>query len=211
MNKSDDGYREFYRKIVAQHPGDTWFPDSIMQVNPILDSSYENTVHACQTVIEFLHDMTTLNDFDEMLSAGGRSGLCTVLGVVSDTHCHTWDEVHPRPSQHGFTCCHDHDLLNLRAAFDERIDFVLVRDDRSRLKGKVVRAVRAEVLGDEIDDLTDSGLWPSDHGGLISRIRLLDRDDDDRGKSGKSGRSDRDRGEGDNDDDDWDDDDDDDD
>ena len=84
MNKSDEGWTEFYRKIVAEHPDDTWLPESVRQVNPMLDCSYEDTVHACMTIIEFLADMTTLNAFDEVLSDGRRGGLCTVLTVVAD-------------------------------------------------------------------------------------------------------------------------------
>ena len=81
----DERLRTFYRKIVAEHPDDVWLPESVRQVNPMLDSSsYEDTVHACMTVIEFLADMTTLNAFDEMLTDGGRGGLCTVLTVVAD-------------------------------------------------------------------------------------------------------------------------------
>ena len=33
-------------------------------------------------------------------------------------------------------------------------------------------AMRTEIVGEEIGDLTPSGLWPSDHAGLVAGLRL---------------------------------------
>ena len=136
---------------------------------------------------------------DAEAGPGDPSWTPTYDELIAEGFVDTWDQVHPSSRRPGFTCCHDADLLNLRPAFDERIDFVLVRDDRDSFGERVIEAVRAKVLGDEIDDLTSGGLWPSDHGGLFSRIRLAEADDDD--------HRDRNRGDDDNDNDDDDDDD----
>lgn len=33
-------------------------------------------------------------------------------------------------------------------------------------------SVEADVLGEETEDLTTGGLWPSDHGGVLAGVRL---------------------------------------
>jgi hypothetical protein len=35
-----------------------------------------------------------------------------------------------------------------------------------------VEAVAAEVLGEELDDRTPTGLWPSDHAGVVATLHL---------------------------------------
>ena len=66
----------------------------------------------------------------------------------------------------GFTCCVS-DRVNdtTTAGFDERIDLVLY-------KGEGVTPLSAEVVGDELDDRTASGLWPSDHAGVVVNFRI---------------------------------------
>ncbi len=107
--------------------------------------------------------------------AGDPSWTPTYNELIASGFVDTWDQAQRNMRSRGFTCCHDDDLRNLRAAFDERIDFVLVRDDRDSSDPREIRADRAEVTGDKTRDLTDSGLWPSDHGGLVTRIRLKNR------------------------------------
>jgi hypothetical protein len=40
-----------------------------------------------------------------------------------------------------------------------------------------VAAVAAEVTGEELGDRTFAGLWPSDHAGVVARLRLWQRVD----------------------------------
>lgn len=63
------------------------------------------------------------------------------------------------------TCCHDDDLLNAVASFVVRIDHVLSR-------GRGIRQLGATVVGDEQGNRTPAGLWPSDHGGVVSRLSI---------------------------------------
>lgn len=60
------------------------------------------------------------------------------------------------------------DDLRGPVAFDRRIDYVLYESDRR----PDLAAVSAEVIGEEEDDRTSSGLWPSDHAGVLATIRL---------------------------------------
>lgn len=66
----------------------------------------------------------------------------------------------------GFTCCVS-DQVNdtTTVGFDERIDLVLY-------KGEGLTPRSAEVVGDELDDRTPSGLWPSDHAGVVVNFRI---------------------------------------
>jgi endonuclease/exonuclease/phosphatase family metal-dependent hydrolase len=64
------------------------------------------------------------------------------------------------------TCCHDADLLNPPpAAFSSRIDHVLI-------KGAKISPVSAALVGADPALRTPTALWPSDHGGVVSKLRL---------------------------------------
>lgn len=63
----------------------------------------------------------------------------------------------------GFTCCQAGDLLNLPSSLDERIDYVLYRGEFHRTD--------MHVVGNHIGDRTPSGLWPSDHAGVIATLQ----------------------------------------
>lgn len=68
----------------------------------------------------------------------------------------------------GVTANQDADLLNPTSQLWHRIDFVLYRDDGTAAGGPFRGAVHAERLGEEQKDRTSSGLWPSDHAGVLS-------------------------------------------
>ena len=74
----------------------------------------------------------------------------------------------------GFTCCQAPDLRNGPTLLKERIDFVLARfrGRRGRSWRRLPGFVRVEVVGEEQDDRLDSGLWLSDHAGLMARLRI---------------------------------------
>ena len=63
------------------------------------------------------------------------------------------------------TCCHDDDLLNAPPAdFSSRIDHVLTKP--------ALRQLGSALTGADEDLRTPTGLWPSDHGGVFSRLQL---------------------------------------
>jgi len=83
-----------------------------------------------------------------------------------------WTRRLGRPDE-GFTCCHAADLLNPVQQFYERVDFVLVRNETVVFQRFAVGAiVNAWIVGEEQRDRTPSGLWPSDHGGVVARFRI---------------------------------------
>ena len=66
----------------------------------------------------------------------------------------------------GFTGSQEEDLLNTPSALSERIDLIFVRgaDD--------ISVVKAAIVGADLEDRTPSGLWPSDHAGVVASVRL---------------------------------------
>ena len=79
-----------------------------------------------------------------------------LTGVGQDA----WTRNHPGDA--GETCCFDATLKDPANPLTTRIDLVLHGDD--------VKAPRATIVGDEVTDMTDSGLWPSDHAGVVARL-----------------------------------------
>jgi endonuclease/exonuclease/phosphatase family metal-dependent hydrolase len=72
-----------------------------------------------------------------------------------------------------FTCCQSPDLRNESSLLDSRIDLVLVRGP--------VDVIETDVVGEEHADRTlpfinaPSGLWPSDHAGVLASLMLPSR------------------------------------
>ena len=64
----------------------------------------------------------------------------------------------------GFTCCQDDDLLNQNSSLTERIDLVMFRDN--------FEVKNIENVGNSQKDCTISGLWPSDHAGIVASLNL---------------------------------------
>jgi endonuclease/exonuclease/phosphatase family metal-dependent hydrolase len=61
------------------------------------------------------------------------------------------------------SCCYS-DLFDVNAAFDHTVDHVLTKPK--------LKTIRAFVTGNKKSERTPSGLWPSDHGGVVSTLRL---------------------------------------
>ncbi len=61
------------------------------------------------------------------------------------------------------SCCYPN-LFDPAALFDHTVDHVLSKPG--------LKTVRATVTGNDRGERTPSGLWPSDHGGVVSRLRL---------------------------------------
>jgi endonuclease/exonuclease/phosphatase family metal-dependent hydrolase len=73
----------------------------------------------------------------------------------------------------GYSCCQDKDLLNGASVLDERLDLVLVRGPGiGAADNPIPGAVHMELLGEEQDDRTAGGLWPSDHAGVFAGLQI---------------------------------------
>jgi len=79
--------------------------------------------------------------------------------ILTAGYTDAWTQRPGKPK--GLTCCFDEDLRN-PADLYERIDMIFSNAQTSRVK--------ANVVGNDEDDLTPSGLWPSDHAGVVVRM-----------------------------------------
>ena len=64
----------------------------------------------------------------------------------------------------GFTCCQADDLLNPNSSLTERMDLVMFRDN--------FEVKNIKIVGNSQEDRTISGLWPSDHAGIVASLNL---------------------------------------
>ena len=80
--------------------------------------------------------------------------------LVTSVGADAWTQTHP--GDPGPTCCFEPDLLF--GDLTSRIDLV-VHDDS-------VTATSADVIGEEAGDRTPSGLWPSDHAGVVASLTI---------------------------------------
>ena len=92
------------------------------------------------------------------------------LLTLTNRYKDTWLQNTLSENQLGLTYGHDFDLLNTSQNFWKRIDYIFVRNGWFCRKRVKLVNVSAEVLGDEIEDKTPSGLWPSDHGGVTADL-----------------------------------------
>jgi endonuclease/exonuclease/phosphatase family metal-dependent hydrolase len=72
--------------------------------------------------------------------------------------------VKARMADPGFTCCQNPILNNATTSLNTRIDLVLLRGINS--------VSDVHLIGDKPIDKTPSGLWPSDHAGLVMNLRI---------------------------------------
>jgi endonuclease/exonuclease/phosphatase family metal-dependent hydrolase len=68
-----------------------------------------------------------------------------------------WNPLRPGP-----TCCQDPSLLNAQSTLDHRIDLILFRG------AFAVQPIN--LIGNKPSDRTPSGLWPSDHAGVVATL-----------------------------------------
>jgi len=104
---------------------------------------------------------------------GDPSWTPTYGNLIAAGFSDVWDMAPHSRTDPGLTCCVA-DLASPTLDRDQRIDFVLVRDSDGPIldEGLMRGHFRADVIGDQPSDKTDSGLWPSDHAGIVGSIRL---------------------------------------
>ena len=95
-------------------------------------------------------------------SRADGTGTPTYSNLTGAGFTDAWSVTHP--GELGNTFGHEPLLLNTTVNLTQRIDLVLFRGS--------VSAVNADVVGDELGDRTPSGLWPSDHAGLMATLGL---------------------------------------
>jgi len=95
-------------------------------------------------------------------SRAGGGGTDTYSNLIRAGFKDAWSATHP--GELGNTWGHAENLLNTTVNLTQRLDLVLFR--------KNLCAFQADVVGDELKDrIRPSGLWPSDHAGVVVTLR----------------------------------------
>lgn len=97
----------------------------------------------------------------DLNSHPAESGSSAYANLIGAGFVDTW--VQANPSKPGFTCCNAEDLLNPTPTLETRVDHVLTRPE--------VGIFRSKIIGIDADNRTLSGLWPSDHAGVVATLR----------------------------------------
>ncbi len=103
-------------------------------------------------------------------SAADGSQTLTYGIVTNSGFVDAWAQRRPRDP--GFTCCQAADLLNPVSSLTNRIDLVLWRDRFNEQQGRIVGGVHVDLVGETQADRTASGLWPSDHAGVVATLTV---------------------------------------
>jgi hypothetical protein len=139
-------------------------PASVPQILPI-------QLAQAQELLTFLQGETLpvimTGDFNSEAPDGETYKL-----VLSQGYTDIWTENWLKHDPTGYTYGHDVGLLNPVANFTKRIDFIFVRTKQQFFPKPIIGPVFAIVVGDEDFNRTPSGLWPSDHGGVVARFRM---------------------------------------
>ena len=97
-------------------------------------------------------------------SAAGGSSTGTYGDLIAGGLVDVWGVANP--GRDGYTGSQEEDVQNVPSTLNRRIDLIFVRDADD------VTVVKADVVGETLADRTPSGLWPSDHAGVVARLRL---------------------------------------
>jgi hypothetical protein len=93
-------------------------------------------------------------------SAADGSSTATYANLIAAGLQDAW--THVLPGDPGYTSTQNADLMNPISLLSERIDLVLHRGGFS--------ALDVELVGENPADRTPSGLWPSDHAGIVATL-----------------------------------------
>jgi Endonuclease/Exonuclease/phosphatase family len=102
------------------------------------------------------------SDADGTTITGVPSATPTYGSIIASGFTDAWKAKHP--TDPGFTCCQATDLLNPTSILAERDDLVLTRGP--------FHVANASIVGDQPADRLPSGLWPSDHAGVVVTLEL---------------------------------------
>ncbi len=149
---------------------------SWVSVDVTLDK--EDKVRVVSTHLEALSPFIQELQADELLNGPGNTDLPVVfIGDFNSNPNRTETQTYTKVKDEGFidvwtikgkgtgfTCCQAEDLQNPVSSLTSRIDLVMFRGD-FKVKDIVL-------VGNLQNDCTISGLWPSDHAGVVATLKL---------------------------------------
>ena len=101
-----------------------------------------------------------LGDFNSNANSNSDPTNLTYRTILGANFKDAW--VVARGATTSLTCCQDENLQNAYSKLSVRYDLVFVRG---------LSVLDAKVVGDKPAEKTPSGLWPSDHAGVIATLQ----------------------------------------
>jgi endonuclease/exonuclease/phosphatase family metal-dependent hydrolase len=101
-------------------------------------------------------------DFNATADNGLDPTFPTYQAVINAGFLEAWPQ--KRAPDPGFTCCQAPNLLNTPSSLNHRIDLFLLRG--------AFGITDIRLIGNKPGDRTPSGLWPSDHAGVVVTLKL---------------------------------------
>jgi endonuclease/exonuclease/phosphatase family metal-dependent hydrolase len=105
-----------------------------------------------------------VGDFNSDAPTGSTYGL-----LIGNGYQDAWAGRMTR-RQNGYTCCQEKDLSNVVSVLDRRIDHVFFKNFEDLWPRADHPRVHAQLVGNTHRGKTTSGLWPSDHAGVVARF-----------------------------------------
>lgn len=170
--------REGWSSVVATVRGQSYrFVSTHLEILDLPGvGDYIQYLQAGELVTSVLRDETlptiVVGDFNSEAGSDDPSlrrsyDLITGTGDAEGGFTDVW--VQPFRSAPGLTCCQSDDLSNPLPTYSKRVDFIFTRN-LPQASPPGTRVLSRKVLGDEPGDRTASGLWPSDHGGVVATL-----------------------------------------
>lgn len=106
--------------------------------------------------------MVITGDLNATADSASDPSFPAYLAVINAGFTDAWPR--KRAPDPGFTCCQAGDLRNAASELSHRIDFVLMRGG--------IEVVDIRLVGNQPNERTRSGLWLSDHAGVVATLRI---------------------------------------
>jgi len=169
---------QFAAKLPLTTPfGPISIPRSWVSVDVTFDK--ENKARIVSTHLEPLSPIIQGLQADELLNGTGSTHLPVVFigdfnanadGIGTPTYTKLIDAGFIdawtiKGKGNGFTCCQADDLLNNDSSLTDRTDLIMFQGD--------FKIKNIGLVGNSQNDRTISGLWPSDHAGIVATLKLI--------------------------------------
>jgi endonuclease/exonuclease/phosphatase family metal-dependent hydrolase len=118
-----------------------------------------------QTAGNTLLPLAFAGDFNATADDKSDPTFASYQAIINEGFRDAWKLEHPHKP--GFTCCQAANLLNPESTLNHRSDLILLRG--------AVDVDDVKLVGNNQVDRTPSGLWPSDHAGVVATLKEHDR------------------------------------
>lgn len=161
------GIREGWASVVATMAGREYrFVSTHIEVQGFLDVQKAQVHELIDSLRYETRPTIVVGDFnDDVFGADPSAAGVSYDSMTAAGFTDKW--LRPGGAPPGLTCCQNDSVSNLQSLFNQRVDFIFTRYMPSAKPAGTFAAAWG-IVGDQRGDRTPSGLWPSDHGGVVA-------------------------------------------